>query len=82
MKKYPDKYNITYELLLLFLEEVQTSNGKLKTAQKYSNNVSDLIETIKNLQPYIIYTNTKANLTKLINKLNEQLDIESEEQTF
>lgn len=70
------KYKITYETLIQFIEETQDTNDKLKVARKYTNNITDLINTLKSLQPNITYTTTKANLTKLINKIKEQLDIE------
>lgn len=77
MKKYPEKYSITYENLKDFLENAKDATNVVETAKEYTNNVEELIETLKNIYTKLRKPQSKNRITRLMTKLQTELNKDS-----
>lgn len=77
LKNNPKIYKITYKNLYDFLEEVQGTTEHLAIARKYTPDINALLNTLHELHGNLNDRSTKYKITKLTNRLSEQLQAEA-----
>lgn len=70
----PGKYILSYEELLHFLENCQGNKEKTLLANEYTNDIPKLITMLQDLYKFIADRKIKSRFTRLINKLNPELN--------
>lgn len=74
----PNMYTLNYEELYKFIEQVQTTSDKLNTAREFTNDITGLLLTLKDLHNHLLDRATKNKFTRLIKRIREQLSEEAE----
>lgn len=78
MKTNPKKYDLTFDTLCQFIEEIQITPHLLETVNKYTTNTYKLLILLQDLHSSISDRSTKTRLTKIINRIREQIDVEED----
>lgn len=65
----PDKYILTYEKFLHFIENAPNAKDKQSFANEYTDDIPKLIEMLQDLYKYLNDGKAKNRFTRLINKL-------------
>lgn len=74
----PNKYNLTFDKLCEFLEEIQFSQHPLITVRKYSDNPYQQLILLQDLHSSTSDRSTKTKLTKIMNRIKEEIDFEAD----
>lgn len=73
MDSNPKLYSISYEDLYNLTEQIQTSSTPLTIARKFTNDIYELIVLLKDLHTFTNNRSAKTKITKIINKLREDM---------
>lgn len=78
MKAQPKQFELTYDELIQFIEDLQGSTEYLKIAREYTNDVPKLLKNLNILYGYLENATIKSRFTRLRNRIKEQLEEEEE----
>lgn len=72
------KYNVTYEQLVDFMENVSGSADPLSIARDYTTNITGFISTLRDIHSKLKNATIKSRITRVSNKIKTQLTQELE----
>lgn len=78
METNPKKYDLTFEKLCELIDEIQNAHNPLETVNKYISNTYKLLIMLQDLHSSITDRSTKTRLTKIVNRIREEMDIEND----
>lgn len=78
---YPNKYILSFEELTEFLELAYGTGEYLKSAEKFTKNISGLLLALQDIRKHICGS-SKNKMTRVINRLNEQLNEKLEQDSI